>query len=53
MPADGRIYPLTVSGKTVFLTDDESYSFDKRSRWTIAFPAIVGMVAILASNHRG
>jgi hypothetical protein len=51
MPAEGRTYPLTVSGKTVFLTDNESYWFDKRSRWTIALPAIVGMIAILASSR--
>jgi hypothetical protein len=49
-PEEGRIYPLKVSGDTVFVTDDEKYWFDKRSWWTIAIPALLGILGVFANR---
>lgn len=43
---EGRTFPLTANGVTVYLTERESYWLDRRSRWVFMIPVFVGMAAI-------
>jgi len=46
-PADGHIFPLRIHNTTVYLTDSESYWLDRRSKWLVLSPVILGIVFTL------
>jgi hypothetical protein len=51
-PDEGRTFPLTANGVTVYLTEQESYWLGRRSRWVFIVPVLLGMASIFLGALR-